>query len=178
MVLLTCILFLLPDNYQGPFDGKQHNLSIRKQARPGKLDQEFWSANRYLHSFLLLYWRTHSILWNPLLINDCITYSFFFTSFCNLSVVAYSIPFFYNVMLYPMSSGLILCEADLPCKIQTCTLFFRCQPVHVIEIIGVFTSIKRWVCRPCCVGPVIKTACVVMKLFRVPRKHFFEILYG
>jgi hypothetical protein len=40
-VLLTCIPFLLPDYYQGPFDGKQHNLSICKQARPGKLDQEF-----------------------------------------------------------------------------------------------------------------------------------------
>lgn len=40
-VLLTCILFILPDYYQGPFDGKQHNLSIRKQAGPGKLNQEF-----------------------------------------------------------------------------------------------------------------------------------------
>ena len=38
---MPCILFLLPDHYQGPFDGKQHNLGIRKQTGSGKLNREF-----------------------------------------------------------------------------------------------------------------------------------------
>lgn len=59
-VLLTSACFLFPDYYQGPFDGKQHNLSICKQAGPGKLNQRIWSANCCLRSCSLLSWCTHT----------------------------------------------------------------------------------------------------------------------
>lgn len=49
---MLCIIFLLPDHYQGPFDGKQHNLGIRKQTGSGKLNQRVWSAKGYLCNIL------------------------------------------------------------------------------------------------------------------------------